>query len=148
MLLTRNLKHKSKTFFFVADIKTSRVFWGFKQLSSAIVGGDIPVQKHVETAGFSLRPLETKVLNFACAVLLIKYVFFVIDYCITSNCKTKAYWNEQVDMCDTLHFWMTVFDSYTAPTSPHWLSFFKNIDFYTWAKWQGDVHGLYLLQYV
>ena len=37
---------------FIADAKTYQIFWGFAQLSSAIVGGDIPVQNHVQTAGF------------------------------------------------------------------------------------------------
>jgi len=34
---------------FVADSKTC---WVFEQLSSAISGEDIPMQKHVQTAGF------------------------------------------------------------------------------------------------
>jgi len=32
--LTKNPKPKTKHFFFSADLKTSRVFWGFEQLSS------------------------------------------------------------------------------------------------------------------
>jgi len=39
-------------FFFIADAKACQIFSGFEQLSSAIVGRDIPVQKHVQTAGF------------------------------------------------------------------------------------------------
>ena len=49
--LTKKLKPKSKNIFVIADAKTCRIFWGFEQLSGAIVGGDIPAQKHVETAG-------------------------------------------------------------------------------------------------
>jgi len=42
--------------FFIADMKTCQVFWGFEQLSSAIVSRDIPTQTHVQTAGFLRQP--------------------------------------------------------------------------------------------
>jgi len=35
-------------FFFTADMKICRIFWGFEQLFSTIVSGDIPMQ----TTGF------------------------------------------------------------------------------------------------
>jgi len=45
-------QNPNQIFFFNADMKTCRIFWGFKQLCSAIAGRDIPTQKHVQTAGF------------------------------------------------------------------------------------------------
>ena len=47
--LTQDPKPK---IFFIANSKTCRVFRGFEQLSRAIVDGDIPAQRHVQTAGF------------------------------------------------------------------------------------------------
>jgi len=37
---------------FIADMKACWIFWEFEQLSSAIVGRGIPMQKHVQIAGF------------------------------------------------------------------------------------------------
>jgi len=51
---------KNQKYFFIADVKTCRIFWGFEQLSSAIVGRDIPVQKLLD---FSLSLPEQKVLS-------------------------------------------------------------------------------------
>jgi len=45
-------KTQNQNFCFIAYMKTFRIFWGFEQLSSAIVGIDNPMQKHVQTAGF------------------------------------------------------------------------------------------------
>jgi len=33
-------------------MKTYQIFWGFEQLSSAIVDEEIPMQKLAQTAGF------------------------------------------------------------------------------------------------
>jgi len=49
--LTKKLKPKTKNFVFI-DVKTCQIFWGFEQLSNTIVSGDIPAQKHVQTARF------------------------------------------------------------------------------------------------
>ena len=50
---TYDVTHKKpKQFFFIADAKTCRIFWGFEQLSSAIVSRDITTHKQVEAAGF------------------------------------------------------------------------------------------------
>jgi len=38
--------------FLIADVKTCRIFCEFEQLSCTIIARDIPMQKHVETAGF------------------------------------------------------------------------------------------------
>jgi len=51
--LTKNPKHKIKKKFFIADSKTCKVFWGFKQLSSAIGRGAMDLQRHVQTAVLS-----------------------------------------------------------------------------------------------
>jgi len=48
--LTKNSKPKNVTF--IADVKTCQIFWGFEQLSSTIISRYIPMQKHVQTAGF------------------------------------------------------------------------------------------------
>jgi len=52
MSLTKNLKPKTKKFFIIADTKTCRIFWGFEQLSNAIVGEDNLVEKHLQTSRF------------------------------------------------------------------------------------------------
>jgi len=45
-------KKQYQNYFLIADVKTCRIFWGFQKLSSTVVGRDIPVQKHMQTAGF------------------------------------------------------------------------------------------------
>ena len=50
MSLTKN--PKPKIFCFFADTRTCGIFLGFEQLSSAIIGRDIPAQRHMQTAGF------------------------------------------------------------------------------------------------
>jgi len=52
MSLTKKWNPNQKNYFVIADAKTCRIFWWFEQLSSAIVGRDIPMQIHVQTARF------------------------------------------------------------------------------------------------
>jgi len=47
---------KPNMFFFNADSKVCRVFWGFEQLSSTIEGQVIHLARHVQTAWFRLKP--------------------------------------------------------------------------------------------
>jgi len=51
MSLTKKRNLKSRIFF-IANAKTCWIFSGFEQLSSAMVGRDIPEQKNLQTAGF------------------------------------------------------------------------------------------------
>jgi len=50
--------HKSEIqnqkFFFIANLKTRRVFWGFEQLSSTITWWVMQLPRHVQAAWFSL----------------------------------------------------------------------------------------------
>ena len=62
-------KPKTKKYFFIADAKTSHIFWGFEQLSSAIDAGVIPMQRHVQTAGFNSNRLVAKVLTFLIPII-------------------------------------------------------------------------------
>jgi len=45
-------KNPKPIFFFIADMKTCQIFTEVEELSSAIVNGDIRVQKRMQTAGF------------------------------------------------------------------------------------------------
>ena len=50
--LTKKPETQIQKIFFIADMKTCQIFWGLEQITSTIVGGDAPMQKHLQTAGF------------------------------------------------------------------------------------------------
>jgi len=50
----KNWNQQPKIFFSVQTPRlptTCRIFWGFKQISSTNIGGDIPIQTHAKLVG-------------------------------------------------------------------------------------------------
>ena len=61
MSLTKKRNPKPKTFFFIADLKTCRVFWGFEKLSTAVGWGVMQLVSQPKYPWFSLISKYSKI---------------------------------------------------------------------------------------